>query len=160
MSLTLQRAQNRLAWKAKNRLLCSEDRLLSLQTICTMRINCRWPIHLFRPLWQKWKCYCDRLPAQSSLQVLGSNKNKMHHLLFDFLEVNLCKRSAIPSPLPTAMVSPHSSYLSHSTDVHQLNVTTLSTRLLAALTLHAAEQLQPVIQNMFYSDIHVAVKTT
>lgn len=90
MSLTLQRTQNRLAWKAKNRLLCSEDRLLSLQTICTMRINCRWPIHLFRPLWQKWKCYCDSLCAQSSFQVLGSNQKKRWHVFY-FLEFNLSK---------------------------------------------------------------------
>lgn len=101
MSLTLQRAQNRLAWKAKNRLLCSEDRLLSLQTICTMRINCRWPIHLFRPLWQKWKCYCDRLHAQSSLQVDGSNQQNTPPP-FSFPSSQLVQTfcDSIPSPHP------------------------------------------------------------
>lgn len=81
MSLTLQRTQNRLAWKAKNRLFCSEDRRLSLQTICTMWINCRWPIHLFRPLWQKWKRSCDWWCAQSSLQVAGSRQERREHIV-------------------------------------------------------------------------------
>lgn len=69
--------------------------------------------------------------------------NKTHHLLFHFLAVNLSKHSVIRFPVPTLMVSPHSSYLSHGTDVHKLNVMTVSTCLLAALTVHAAEQSHP-----------------
>lgn len=91
MSLTLQRTQNRLAWKAKNRSFCSEDRRLSLQTICTMRINCRWPIHLFRSLWQKWKCYCNWLHAESSFQVVESSKESGASILL-FVWKSICQK--------------------------------------------------------------------
>lgn len=104
MSLTLQRTQNRLAWKAKNRLFCSEDRQLSLQTICTMRINCRWPIHLFRPLWQKWKCYCHWLRAGSCFQVVGSSPKQREPVVL--LWKSICQKvfgSVSLSPVPGSL---------------------------------------------------------
>lgn len=119
MSLTLQRTQNRLAWEAKNRPLCSEDRRLSLQTICTMWINCRWPIHLFRPLWQKWERYCHDSPsAESSFQVVGTHGKRERRFVVFWKSV--CQKfSDEILPLQPPGPSPSSSDLRRDTDVHK-----------------------------------------
>lgn len=142
MSLTLQRTQNRLAWEAKNRSLCSEDRRLSLQTICTMWINCRWPIHLFRPLWQKWKCYCgDYTSAESSFQVLGTHgKAGGSALLFSGSQF-VTKVFWCDSPSPASR--PLSQQLRFKTWhwCTQTEVTMACSHVLLALTVHIVNQL-------------------
>lgn len=142
MSLTLQRTQNRLAWGAKNRSLCSEDRRLSLQTICTMWINCRWPIHLFRPLWQKWKCYCDDYTsAESSFQVVGTNEKARGSALFFSGNQFVKKFSDEILPLQPPGPSPSSSDLRRETDVHKLKLQWPAHMYFQHSTVHVVNQL-------------------